>query len=183
MEDFLKLAAGLSVYNGGRYDGYTIGRARWKLNGKIHTVESRIQMEKEGYAVMEVQGFDRVQDMAGELNVTLMKTDAPFYEKIIVNKQPDTGEWFCFTPDQVESYLKRVKDTNSIHRGERAVVPGLMLADFMLEKGMILPGEKRYTMRFKSPMFIGSYFVCYVQDGKICIQSPEGETGYAQASC
>lgn len=183
MEDFLKLAAGLAVYNGGRYDRHAIGRARWKLKGQIHTVESRIQMEKEGYAVIEVQGFDRVKNLTGELNVTLMKTDVPFCGRTRVRKQPDTDEGFCFTPDQVESYLKQVKDTNSIHRGEKAVVPGLMLVDFILEKGMIPLGEKRYTMRFKSPMSVGSCFVCCVQDGKICIDSPDRETGYAEAGC
>ncbi len=183
MTDFLKLAEGLSVYNDGRYDGYAIGRAWWQLEGQIYTVESRIQMEKEGYAVIEVKGFDNVHDVAGELNVTLVKMDVPLYGKIIEKKQPDAKEQFCFTPAQVECYLKQVQDTNIIHKGDEAVVPGLMLIDFTLEKGMIPLGEKRCSVRFKNPMFIGSYFVYYMQDGEICIGSPGEEICYAKVSC
>lgn len=185
MTDFLKLAAGLSAYNAGQYDGYAIGRARWQLEGQIHTVECRIQTEKKGYAVIDVKGFDKVHDMAGWLSVTLMKNDVSFHQGKRVKGHFHTKEQkeqFCFTQVQVEYYLKHVQDTNPIHRGDRAVVPGLMLIDFILKKGMVPLGRRRCTMRFKTPMFIGSYFTCFTQDRRISIESPEEEICYAEVS-
>lgn len=180
MTDFLKLAAGLSVYNDGRYNGYAIGRAYWQLEGQIYTIESRMQSEKEAYAVIEVNGFDKVHNPAGRLTVTLIKSDGLFRENRIPQRQSDMDEWFCFTWAQAENYLEQVQDTNPIHRGEGAVVPGLMLIDLLLDKGFISLGKQGYTMRFKAPLFMGSHFVCLVQGEKLLVESPDKGICYAE---
>jgi len=179
MTDFRKLAAGLSAYNGGGYDGYVIARAKWRLEREVHTVESRIKTEREGYLVIEVTGYDDTQNTAGRLQVTMLKAKAPFKTEN-VKKQGAVKGAFSFTQEQVEEYLDSVQDTNPIHRGENAIVPGLMLLDFILNLEQPVPGKEERTIRFREPLFVGKPCIYLVKDGKICIISPEHEFCYAQ---
>ena len=56
--------------------------------------------------------------------------------------------------DDIQNFTKAVGDTNSIHQGEQAIVPGLLMMETMLlecEKQEML--WKKIKMRFYNPVF------------------------------
>lgn len=180
MTDFLKMAAGLSIYNSGEYAGYVIGRAEWQLEGEIQSVKSEIKTERKGYVVIEVAGYDSKQVFAGRLNVTMLKVKSEFIaEQKERNQKHRKGE-ILFTEEQVKHYLEEVQDTNPIHRGRKAIVPGLMLIDFLLDCGSILLGKQRHIIRFREPLAVGSPFMNVVKGEKICIISTSQTVCYAE---
>lgn len=180
MVDFLKLAAGLSTYNSGLYDGYVIARAEWQLEGKIQAVKSKIKTEKKDYLVIEVIGWDSGQDFAGRLTVTMLKAKPEFMlERKETHQEQKKGK-FLFTEKQVKSYLEKVQDTNPIHRGSRAIVPGLMLLNFILDCGNVSSGKQKHVIRFKEPLPIGASFISIQNGQKIYVLSPTQEICYAE---
>ena len=192
MTDFLKLAAGLSAYNDGRYDGYVIGRAEWTLNGDIQNVESSIKKEKKGYLLVEVIGYDAEHSQNGTLVVTMRYSNI-FNRKIILQ---DDGkaltvlhketfmekreESFCFCRKKVDIYLKTVGDTNPIHYGAQAIVPGLMLLDFMLDKEIISGNVQNGTIRFLNPIRLNDRFLIQKDNQGLKIVSESGTVEFAK---
>lgn len=196
MTDFLKLASGLSVYNDRRFHGYVIGRAEWLLDGNIQTVESTIIKEKKDYLRINVSGYEAGRLLHGRLVVTMLKRDlkipegragGPASDKSIFIRRKDTekcasGEnerLFNFNRKQVDAYLKTVRDTNPIHDGERAVIPGLMLLNFILEKGFLTGGAKKGTIRFFNPMRVNDRFRIWQDSKELKIVSESGTVDFA----
>lgn len=173
--DFLKLAAGLSVYNGGEYDGYVIGRAAIELSGKIVKTATRIRVERKNYVVMDVTGYGIDQEITGRLEVTMVKPPAGFKGQTR-EQEPEKEDGAClFTQEQVDRYLLAVQDTNPIHRGKAAVVPGLMLVDFLLQQEV--PVQK---IRFVEPLLVGTSFVVEKERSGVCILSVNRKICYAK---
>jgi hypothetical protein len=171
--DFLKLAAGLSVYNGGEYDGYVIGRAALELSGKIVKTANRIRVKRKNYVVMDVTGYGADQEITGRLEVTMVKPPAGFK---VQAGEPEKEDGAClFTQEQVDRYLLAVQDTNPIHRGKAAVVPGLMLVDFLLQQEV--PVQK---IRFVEPLLVGTSFVVEKDWSGIRILSVNRKICYAK---
>lgn len=198
MTDFLKLAAGLSVYNDGRYDGYVIGRVQWLLHGSIQTVESSIMKEKKDYLLLNVNGYGAGLLTHGRLVVTMLKrnleipedrmvlTDAdkssfmPMKESAIEYSSGENEKIFYFDRNQVDIYLKAVRDTNPVHYGERAIVPGLMLLDFILKRESLTGGAKDGTIRFLNPMRVNDRFQIRQDSKELKIVSESGTVDFAR---
>lgn len=197
MTDFLKLSAGLSVYNDRRFHGYVIGRAEWLLDGDIQTVESTIIKEKKDYLRINVSGYEAGRLLRGRLVVTMLKRDLKIPEgraggtatdkNISIRRRKGTLECafrenerlFYFDRKQVDAYLKTVRDTNPIHDGEWAVIPGLMLLDFILEKEFLTGGAKKGTIRFFNPMRVNDRFRIRQDSKELKIVSESGTVGFA----
>lgn len=175
MMDFLKLAAGLSVYNGGEYDGYVIGRAVLELSGKIVKTENRIRLKRKNYVVMDVTGYGAGQEITGRLEVTMVKPTAVFKEQTKV-QEPEEEAACLFTQEQVDRYLLAVQDTNPIHRGKAAVVPGLMLVDFLLQQEV--PVQK---IRFVEPLPVGTSFIVETDSSGVRVLSANRKICYAKS--
>lgn len=198
MTDFLKLAAGLSNYNDGRYDGYVIGKAEWMLNGSVQIVESNIIKEKKDYLAIEVTGYDLGHLLTGRLIISMLKGKQEIFdgEAVLrhgdedlflihkdVPQKPDlkkTGTPFCFNQNDVKAYLETVHDTNPIHRGQQAIVPGLMLLDFILEREYISHGMESGRVRFINPLKVGTPFIFRKHTRELQIVSDSGKVCYAK---
>ncbi len=192
MADFLKLAAGLSVYNDRRFHGYVIGRAEWLLDGSIQTVESTIIKEKKDYLRINVSGYEAGRLLCGRLVVTMLKRDMEIPEDrrgVPVTDRRRIGMMECtfreneklfyFDRKQVDAYLKTVRDMNPIHNGERAVIPGLMLLDFILKKEFLTGGVKKGTIRFFNPMRVNDRFRIRRDSKEVKIVSESGTVNFA----
>lgn len=194
MTDFLKLAAGLSTFNDGRYDGYVIGRAEWSLSGNIRNVESNIKKEKQDYLLAEVIGYDAGHSPSGKLIVAMRKgnldifnrkTELPDIHKdsTVLYKEVSMEERkrsLCFCREEVDCYLKAVGDTNSVHYGSQAIVPGLMLLDFILQKEIPSEDAGKGTIRFLNPIPLNDRFVIRRENQQIKIVSLSGEVVFAK---
>ncbi|MBR1865061.1 MAG: hypothetical protein IJ801_00985 [Lachnospiraceae bacterium] len=185
MKDFIKLVTALAAYNDGRYDGYRIGKACFELAGQICLVDSTIQKEKENYLVLEVTGYDANNKVRGNLTVTLMKQPEVPASSVWEHKGQtgsDAGvlpDVFSFGPDQVDRYLDTVQDTNPVHRGEAAIVPGLMLVDFLLDRKLLVLRDARQEIRFRKPLPVGTVFSAIHVNRSIWITSPDRQQCYA----
>lgn len=176
MTDFLKLAAGLSVYNGGAYNGYVIGRADWELSGKIIRAVSKIRRERKNYVVMDVTGYGAKQEVTGRLAVTMVKPLGISREETEASEAGKEEAAFLFTQEQVDRYLLTVRDTNPIHKGNTAVVPGLLLVDFLLQ--WEVPVQK---IRFVEPLPVGTAFIVETGTEGVRILSVNRKICYAKA--
>lgn len=189
MKDFITLVTALSSYNDGRYDGYRIGRACLELAGEICFADSTIQKEKGNYLVLEVIGYDGNGKASGNLTVTLMRqSEVPsdVASACQGQKEPDTdldvgvlSDVFSFGQEQVDRYLDMVQDTNPIHRGEAAIVPGLMLVDFLLDRKLLLPRDRRQEIRFRTSLPVGNACSTIRVNRSVWITSPDRKECYA----
>ncbi len=71
-------------------------------------------------------------------------------------EKPETegGEKQRWSADDIQNFTEAVGDTNSIHQGEQAIVPGLLMMETMLlecEKQEMV--WKKIKMRFYKPVF------------------------------
>ena len=72
--------------------------------------------------------------------------------------------WRQFAAAEVAEYLAVSGDTNSIHRGENAVVPGLLIMAELLREDIIdCAQSRRIAMKFIAPLRIGEA-VYYLQE-------------------
>lgn len=191
MEPFIKLAEGLSAYNGGQYDGFRIGRVEWQMTGIIQNVIGGIEQEKENYLVIRVTGYGKEQEVSGSLVVTMIKpkvqeqkrdckaldSTCSVGDEDFAVRQP--GECLL-TEKQVNAYLHQVRDTNSIHRGKQAVVPGFMLINFMLDLGIFPVQGEEHRIRFRNPLPVGTVFSYISEQNHILITSPQQDVVYAK---
>lgn len=101
--------------------------------------------------------------------------------EVPVDGSSRSGE-FSFTQEQVDDYLEWVHDTNPIHRGENAIVPGLMLVDFLLDRNLLFPQDQKQEIRFRKPLPVGSRFSRVHINQEIRITSPDCKLCYVTAA-
>ena len=140
LNGFLQLVKALAEYNDGMFDGYVIAKALWNVSGEYAYIESALIKQRPGYAVIRVTGRNPDKNGEGFLQITLWKPkgqreaskECMEQEKKqhgITLKMPgecsDADDTITLTQKQVDRYLDLVQDTNPIHRGRNAIVPGL----------------------------------------------------------
>jgi len=61
----------------------------------------------------------------------------------------------CITKEMIQTFTRKIADDNPIHRQDRALVPGLLLVNEILEKVEEEVDEKQWTcrVRFIHPLF------------------------------
>lgn len=157
----LKLIRALSEYNGPTYDGAVMVRAALKIE----------RLDEDGYAVRPVKLapprmgiMEAYNKDAASLTVTLLRPLVRAGEMPESVPQGEKKLSFVIDKPEINIYLDAVDDTNSIHRGENPVVPGLcMIEHLWRELGRPLPLD--WDVKFKMPAFAGEKIDVY-ENGK-----------------
>lgn len=173
----------LAQLKGERFMGGLIAKAVWRQGGEMK--------EPEGLTVLRdrkdtVIACGRIGDTSLTLTMLLGRFDPKDLEKEIdaaraeaaKETPPEGGKpWHTFTPDEVVEFCGAVNDVNTIHQGERPVVPGLLILEQLLKT----PGydnAANVTLKFIRPAFSGEALdIAEEGKGKFIIR---GEAAFVQ---
>ncbi len=166
----------LARLKGERFMGGLIAKAVWRQGG--------VMKEEEGLTVLRdrrdtVVACGRIGDTSLTLTMLLGRFDPKDLEKEIeaaraeASKEPPGPEgkpWHTFTPAEVAEFVGAVNDVNTIHQGERPVVPGLLILERLLQT----PGYERaanLTLKFIRPAFSGEALtIAKAEKGKFTVR-------------
>lgn len=153
----LKLIRALSEYNGPTYDGAVMARATLKIenldDGEYLTRPVKLAPPRMG--IMEAY-----KDTTASLTVTLLRPLVRAGEMPESVPQGEKTLSFVIDKDEINAYLEAADDTNSIHRGDNPVVPGLCMVEHLWrELGKPLP--LYWDVKFKMPAFAGEQIDVY----------------------
>lgn len=141
-EWFRKLAAEFSTVSG--YDGYEIAEVKLEMTNE-QEAEAHIIKQKGLFVIMEAGRAGK------KLTMKLIRPPkSSDRSDAISTAWGQTGTWPL---EKIREFTEAVGDANSIHRGQKAIVPGLlmletMLLDFQKKK---IPWKK-IKMRFYAPV-------------------------------
>lgn len=173
LNGFLQLVKALAEYNDGMFDGYVIAKVLWNIRGEYAYIESALIKQRPGYAVIRVTGRNPDKNGEGFLQITLWKPKEQWeaskecmeQEKKqhgITQGMPgdcsDADDTITITQKQVDRYLDLVQDTNPIHRGRNAIVPGLyVLYELQRRKSLqeFFTEHASYETAFHQPLPVG----------------------------
>ena len=170
LNGFLQLVKALAAYNDGMFDGYVIAKVLWNVSGEYAYVETAMIKQKPGYAVIRVTGRNQDKNETGFLQITLWKPGevskkCPEQEGTpcdLVQRMPedhlDADGTITIAQEQVDHYLNLVQDTNPIHRGRNAIVPGLyVLYELQRRKALqeFFTEHASYETAFHQPLPVG----------------------------
>lgn len=158
------------------YEGWMIAKCRFRFDEKKRnhageTVDFN-QLEDESFAYqMQVLKSDArlVQVcITGEnrgnedsLDVTLIDPGSLSGEKrsektLVLTQSIHPSPFFTVTEKEIQSYLQAVNDTNPIHQGKSAIVPGFLMVNKMFEMFQIFTtGSFQVDVRFLTPLQVG----------------------------
>ena len=122
------------------YDGWMIGACVYEQRetGK-QDCKSGIVRKTSSFAVMRNQIEEDGIVYQLELHVVkpeVQGADISRQVGIEENTDTDNGKTFSFTHSDILRFVEAVGDTNSIHRTAHAVVPGLLMVEWMLDMWM-----------------------------------------------
>lgn len=170
LNGFLQLVKALAAYNDGMFDGYVIAKVLWNVSGEYAYVEAAMIKQRPGYAVIRVTGRNQDKNEMGFLQITLWKPGevskkCPEQEGTpcdLVQRMPEdhlnADGTITITQEQVDHYLNLVQDTNPIHRGRNAIVPGLyVLYELQRQKSLqeFFTEHASYETTFHQPLPVG----------------------------
>ena len=101
----------------------------------------------------EVQGADISRQVVIEEN-------AGIKEKTEENTDTGVGKSISFTHSDILRFVDAVGDTNSIHRSVHAVVPGLLMVEWMLDMWMKKQIETKTDIERQAGMPDSKTFIC-----------------------
>lgn len=173
LNGFLQLVKALATYNDGMFDGYVIAKVLWKVSREYAYVDTAMIKQRPGYAVIRVTGRNLNPDEEGFLQITLWKPreqrkvskacpEQEGTQCALMQRMPedhlDVDGTITIAQEQVDHYLDLVQDTNPIHRGRNAIVPGLY-ALYELQSRKLLQGffteHASYEAAFHQPLPVG----------------------------
>lgn len=153
----LKLIRALSEYNGPTYDGAVMARAVIKAsvleNGDYSTRPVKMAPPRMGI-------IEAYKEGAASLTVTLLRPLVRAGEMPETVPQGEKQLSFVIDKPEINAYLDAVDDTNSIHRGENPVVPGLCMIEH-LWRALNKPLPLNWDVKFKMPAFAGEQIDIY----------------------
>ncbi len=124
----LKLIGALADFNGPTYDGCVMAKAALKIEN----------LDNAGYATRPIKMapprmgvIEAYKEGAASLTVTLLRPLVRAGEMPEVVPQGEKLLSFVIDKDEINAYLDAVNDTNSIHRGDNPVVPGLCMIEHL----------------------------------------------------
>ncbi len=150
----------LAQLKGERFMGGLIAKAVWRRGGEMKEAEGLTVLRDRKETVI---ACGRIGDTSLTLTMLLGRFDPKDLEKEIeaarseAAKEPRGPEgrpWHTFTPAEVAEFVSAVNDVNTIHQGERPVVPGLLILEQLLQT----PGYENATnmaLKFVRPAFSG----------------------------
>lgn len=182
LNGFLQLVKALAAYNGGMFDGYVIAKVLWNVSGEYAYVDAAMIKQRPGYAVIRVTGKNQDKNETGFLQITLWKPGEipPKYPEQdetrcnIVQRMPcdhlDTDGTITIAQEQVDHYLNLVQDTNPIHRGRNAIVPGLYVLYELQSRKLLqefFTEHASYETVFHQPLPVGVCCRIKVKDDSV----------------
>ena len=159
--DWLRnMAGGLAAFSG--YDGYEIAQVEL-VQGIKEELPVCEEKKRDRYATLKLSKngkqitmkLIRPKEIAEQISGSRMEGAHPVKERPRMEK-PETegGEKQRWSAADIQNFTEAVGDTNSIHQGEQAIVPGLLMLETMLlecEKQEMV--WKKIKMRFYKPVF------------------------------
>lgn len=182
MSNFLNLSRGMSKYNGGEYDGYVIAKLEWKTTGDITSTRADILRERVGYCQIKSTGFNNNEE-TGFIIMTMLGGRLDAGESAGIKVSPDLRilAELTFNHEDVLRYLDVVDDTNPIHKGEGAIVPGgMVLAALQDSVSETIPWfidtNTKFVAQFVAPIQVGETFTIAKCENGLCVYtSRQGE--------
>lgn len=156
------------------YDGWMIGACVYeqreaenqdcnpeivKKNASFAVMRNQLELEGMHYQLElhvvkpEVQGADISRQVVIEEN-------AGIKEKTEENTDTGVGKSISFTHSDILRFVDAVGDTNSIHRSVHAVVPGLLMVEWMLDMWMKKQIETKTDIERQAGMPDSKTFIC-----------------------
>ena len=156
------------------YDGWMIGACVYeqreaenqdcnpeivKKNASFAVMRNQLELEGMHYQLElhvvkpEVQGADISRQIVIEEN-------AGIKEKTEENTDTGVGKSISFTHSDILRFVDAVGDTNSIHRSVHAVVPGLLMVEWMLDMWMKKQIETKTDIEMQAGMPDSKTFIC-----------------------
>ena len=157
---FRKLAGEFTVFSG--YDGYEIAQVELaKGSGEKEPVCEEKRRDRYATLALSKDGKQmtmkliRPKETVEQISGSRMEGAHPVKERPRMEK-PETegGEKQRWSAADIQNFTEAVGDTNSIHQGEQAIVPGLLMLETMFlecEKQEMV--WKKIKMRFYKPVF------------------------------
>lgn len=175
MSSFINLSKGMSRFNGGEYDGFVIAKLEWQITGTISAADSKIQRERAGYCQIKSTGLDNGKE-TGFLIMTLLggkMDDAEIVRNPVPDGIKDLVE-LSFSQEKVLVYLEAVQDTNPIHKGEGAIVPGGMVLAYLQDKisettFWFQETNVKFVAQFLAPIDVGENFIVARSKNGLCV--------------
>lgn len=156
------------------YDGWMIGACVYeqreaenqdcnpeivKKNASFAVMRNQLELEGMHYQLElhvvkpEVQGADISRQVVIEEN-------AGIKEKTEENTDTGVGKSISFAHPDILRFVDAVGDTNSIHRSVHAVVPGLLMVEWMLDMWMKKQIETKSDIERQEGMADSKTFIC-----------------------
>lgn len=175
MSNFLNLSRGMSKYNGGEYDGYVIVKLEWKITGNILEAEADILRERTGYCQIKSTGFENNKE-TGFIIITMLggKLDGNEASGVQVSADIEDLASLSFSQEEVIQYLDAVQDTNPIHKGKGAIVPGGMVLAALQDKiaetiSWFNDANARFVAQFLAPIDVDEVFAIAKTPKGLCV--------------
>ena len=128
-----------------------------------NSCKSEIVKETASFAVMRNQMEEDGIVYQLELHVVMPEVQGEdISRQVVIEENTDTGvgKSISFTHSDILRFVDAVGDTNSIHRTTHAVVPGLLMVEWMLDMWMRKQPETETDAELKAGMPDSKTFIC-----------------------
>jgi len=129
----LTLARVLSRLKGEKYQGSVIAKIDWRqtaATGEKPWQGLQIRRENRNYLLARCTAIKN--GFYGQLDVLLFLHHQHKQSPPLQN-MPHLPVWHCFTAAEIHRFLLASDDTNTIHQGKAAIVPGILLLQQYLQ--------------------------------------------------
>lgn len=153
MERILHLARRMAGLRLAEYEGSAIARASWKKVPEPGA-ESGVRLQRRGSRFLQLRCTETEVPLAGEITVSLIlgKMHRGKARKAKAATRSEGAPWRSFSREEILAFVTAAGDENSIHRRERAVVPGLLILRELLAEQ---PHVQAAELRFFHPLYAG----------------------------
>lgn len=163
-----------SLWGQEQYNGWIIPKAIYRRYDSqvISSVHTQLTAEKKRYAVLRTTGYADSGNEIHSLEITLLNSPpaSSDVDKGICNytarsmKDIPVHSTLFFTMKGLEHYLLESADTNPLHQGSPALVPGLWILDCLRKRFLPAPYTRELDIRFTRPVYTDQKVLLY-QEG------------------
>ncbi|MGI6075840.1 MAG: hypothetical protein ACOYD9_05705 [Pyramidobacter sp.] len=154
----IKLIQAACRWGRGRFDGWVIGKARYCLRSRSEAVsyESMPKKVAPRYVLLETAAYDADGLPCRSLEICLVNIKGDGKVGSIKESPRTSGQLtMTFLPEDLKSFLAASGDTNPIHSGANAVVPGLWIFSRLVDVYGAHSPPETFSIRFLHPVRAG----------------------------
>lgn len=170
------------IWGRGRFDGWVIPKAVYSRYLDELPSSCLIQVKKcrRDFVLLEAAGYTETGTLAQRLEVTLLgnckmnRAIAPFQslkasggKTCKIQSCPPGSDVLRFSQKGLELFLKESGDTNPIHGGNPAVVPGLWIFNHLYQKHRRSRLPLEYRIRLLRPTCTGQAIILSSQENSV----------------